>query len=154
MSFTHTEAQIRARTKTVTRRSGWLNLKPGDLVRPVRKCRGLRPGEKIVPLGTPLRIVDVRRERLERLTLEPEYGRLELQREGFGEAPHQQSPAEFVASFCATHRPLVPGSVVTRIEFEFTEEADHGQVRQEGRREGQERDARAQGRHATKRPVA
>jgi hypothetical protein len=143
MSFTHTEAQIRARTKTVTRRAGWLNLKPGDLVRPVRKCRGLRPGEKIVPLGAPLRIVDVRRERLDRLTLEPEYGCVELAREGFGEAPHLQSPAGFVASFCATHRPLGPDCVVTRIEFEFTEEADHGQVRQEGGPEGQARHARA-----------
>lgn len=45
MSFALTTDQILAGTKTVTRRLGWLRLQPGDHLRPVRKCMGLRPGE-------------------------------------------------------------------------------------------------------------
>lgn len=44
MSFTLTIEQMRARTKTVTRRKGWAFLKPGDLVWAVVKGMGLKPG--------------------------------------------------------------------------------------------------------------
>lgn len=50
MSFALTTAQIMEGTKTVTRRLGWLHAKPGQLLRPVRKGMGLRPGERIDPL--------------------------------------------------------------------------------------------------------
>ena len=63
MSFALTTEQIRARTKTVTRRLGWEFLKPGDLVQAVVKCQGLKKGEKVEPLAE-LRIVAVRRESL------------------------------------------------------------------------------------------
>lgn len=120
MSFSLTAELIVAGTKTVTRRLGWLKLKGGDLVRPVRRIRGLRRGEKLEPLRPPLRIVSVRRERLDRMLLDPDYGEAECIKEGFGDAARRLSPAGFVAEFCATHKPCTPASVVTRIEFAYT----------------------------------
>jgi len=108
MSVALTESQVRARTKTVTRRLGWLMLKPGDHLTLCRKVMGRRKGE---PLE---RIVDVEvlsagRERLDAITPE------EVLAEGF---PHL-SPAEFVAFFCASHKGCEPGSEVTRIEWRY-----------------------------------
>ena len=40
MSVSLTEQQVRARTKTVTRRVGWLMLKPGDRLTLCRKVMG------------------------------------------------------------------------------------------------------------------
>lgn len=64
ISFALTTSQIVAGTKDVTRRMGWQFLKVGDLLRPVRKCMGLRPGEKVEALRAPIRVIDVRREPL------------------------------------------------------------------------------------------
>ncbi len=122
MSFSLTEPQIRTRSKTVTRRGGWLRLKAGDLVRPVRKVRGLAPGEKVTAIGPPLRVRAVSQERLDRLIREREYGRREVILEGYGPGSEFATPEEFVAAFCASHRPLTPESIVTRIEFEYTGE--------------------------------
>lgn len=121
MSFSLTTDQIRAGTKTVTRRLGWLNLKPGELVSPVLKGMGLKPGEKIQRLRAPIRIVSVRRERLDRMTTEWDYGFEECANEGFADHPTRRFPFEFVAMFCATHKGCVPSTEVTRIEFEYTE---------------------------------
>ena len=55
MSFMHTADHIRNRTKTVTRRTGWRFLKPGDLVMACERTRGLKQGQ-IVRLA-PLRII-------------------------------------------------------------------------------------------------
>ena len=52
ISFMLTTEQIINRTKTVTRRNGWKNLKKGDLLCGARKCMGLRPGEKMERLST------------------------------------------------------------------------------------------------------
>lgn len=65
ISFALTEAQILDGSKLVTRRLGWTHAKVGDLLRPVRKCMGLRPGEKISPIRGPIRIVGMRRESIE-----------------------------------------------------------------------------------------
>lgn len=46
-----TTQQILDQSKDVTRRLGWLHLKAGDLIQPVKKCMGLKPGEKIEKLG-------------------------------------------------------------------------------------------------------
>jgi hypothetical protein len=54
ISFALTTAQVRARTKTVTRRVGWTFLKPGDLLQPVVKCRGLKKGERVEKIGGPI----------------------------------------------------------------------------------------------------
>lgn len=119
MSFALTTDQIRDGSKTVTRRLGWLNLKAGDMVQPVKKCMGIRPGEKIEPLRGPLRVVSVRREPLRQMLNNLKYGFDECKREGFGEHPVFQWPSEFVAMFCATHRGCTPETEVTRIEFEY-----------------------------------
>jgi hypothetical protein len=112
ISFSLTEPQIRSRTKTVTRRLGWATLKPGTLLQPVEKSRGLQRGEKVQPIGPPIRVVKVTREPLSALS-SPD----ECAREGFPEL----SPSEFVRMFCATHRGCTPQSQVTRIEFEFVD---------------------------------
>lgn len=112
-----TTGQIQDGTKTVTRRLGWLQLKPGDMLRPVRKCMGLKPGEKIEALREPVRVISPSREPLRRMTDDLEYGRAECIREGFPDL----TPAQFVAMFCASHKPCTPETIVTRIEFEYPE---------------------------------
>ncbi|HXR93558.1 MAG TPA: hypothetical protein VN750_25110 [Steroidobacteraceae bacterium] len=115
MSFALTTAQVIGGTKTVTRRMGWKNLKPGELIQPVRKCMGLKPGEKIEKLRGPIRIVSVRREALSHVMLVTLYGEAECEREGFPE----MKPSEFVEMFCRSHKGCRPGSMVTRIEFTY-----------------------------------
>lgn len=116
ISFQLTTAQIRARTKTVTRRMGWLDLKPGTLLQAVEKGQGLKKGEKAVKLAV-IRVVDARRESLGRMLVEPEYGAAECVLEGFPE----MEPAGFVAMFCDSHRDCTPIRSVTRIEFEYVD---------------------------------
>jgi len=47
MSFMLTKPQMRARTKTVTRRLGWWLLKPGEIIMAVEKSRGRKKGNKL-----------------------------------------------------------------------------------------------------------
>lgn len=119
MSFALTTNQIMEGTKTVTRRLGWINLQAGQQLRPVRKCMGLRPGERIEVLRDPLTVVDVRREPLRRMLDDLDYGFIECALEGFGEHPDYRFPSAFVAMFCATHRGCTPDTVVTRIAFAY-----------------------------------
>lgn len=119
MSFALTTAQIMDGTKTVTRRLGWLHARPGQQVRPVRKCMGLRPGEKLDVLRDPLIVVSVRREPLRAMTDDVEYGCRECDLEGFGAHPDYRWPSAFVAMFCATHKGCTPETTVTRIEFAY-----------------------------------
>lgn len=135
MSFMLTTEQVRKRTKTVTRRVGWTFLKPGDLIRAVEKCQGLKKGESMKALAV-LRVESVTRERLDRMESEAIYGQQECVAEGFP----QLSPMEFVSMFCATHTipdkrafglpkkkrqpfPMLPCDEVTRIEFSYVGEA-------------------------------
>lgn len=115
MSFSLTTEQMRNRTKTVTRRRGWEFLKPGDIVNACVKCMGLKPGEKIDRIGQ-IRIVDVRREKLDRMKQYAGYGACESAREGFP----KMSGKQFVAMFCR-HMGGTPDQMVTRIEFEHVE---------------------------------
>jgi hypothetical protein len=117
MSFAITTAQILEQSKDVTRRLGWEFLKVGDVLQPVKKCMGLRPGERIEKLGSPIRVVDLRRERLDRMAA-ISYGFEECRREGFPE----MSPAEFMTMFCATHKGCTPETVITRIEFSYRQD--------------------------------
>lgn len=105
MSFHLTERAFVTGLKTVTRRLGWLDAREGDRLMAVRKAMGLRKGEKQHPLG-PIRVVSVRRERLDTITAE------DVRREGF----EDMSPEEFVAFFCKANK-CEPGALVTRIEF-------------------------------------
>ncbi|MDM0054071.1 hypothetical protein [Variovorax fucosicus] len=85
MSFALTTGQILDDTKDVTRRLGWMFLKPGELVRPVKKCMGLRPGEKLDVLRDPIRVLHLRREPLRAMVDDLEYGFDEVRREGFAD---------------------------------------------------------------------
>jgi hypothetical protein len=109
MSFMLTTAQFKARTKTVTQRLGWWNLKPSDIVMGAEKCQGLKKGERIQTLG-PIRIVSTRKEPLYFIDQE------DCAKEGF---PYMQ-PSEFMSMFMAAHRGHVVGETfVNRIEFEY-----------------------------------
>jgi hypothetical protein len=101
MAFSKTLEQMRARTKDITRRDGWLDAEPGEVVTAIEQGMGLKRGERQVVIGS-IRIVSVRRERLGDITPP------DCVREGFPDL----SPAEFVAMY---GRPA--DHVVTRIEF-------------------------------------
>ena len=109
MSFALTTTQVRNQTKTVTRRLGWQFLKPGDLVQPVVKAQGLRNGEKLEKIGSPVRIVSIRREPLNAITLD------DCEREGF----KGNTETEFVSMFCR-EMDCAADAEVTRIEFTYT----------------------------------
>ncbi len=114
ISFSLTTNQIRKRTKTVTRRLGWLHIKNGDVLNACVKCMGLKPGEQIERLGQ-IRVVSVRREPLTSMWLEP-YGTIEAKDEGFPD----MTGAEFVLMFCR-HMNCDEAKEVTRIEFEYVD---------------------------------
>ncbi len=107
MSFMLTTPQMYARTKDVTRRIGWWNLKPGDVVMAVEKGRGLKKGEKVKRIY-PIRILSVTAQELATdLTV------YEVKREGFPEMTIRQ----FLDMFCASHK-CSYFAKVNRIEFE------------------------------------
>jgi hypothetical protein len=107
MSFSMTTEQIKARTKTVTRRLGWWFLKPGDRVRAVRKCMGLKKGEKIEPLAV-LEIVSVRKEDLASMTT------CECIKEGF-----PGMSAALFSAMLANHYGISDFEPINRIEFKY-----------------------------------
>lgn len=113
ISFALTTEQIIDRSKTVTRRTGWKDLKPGTLLSAVRKGMGLKKGENIERLCT-IRVVDVRREPLKKMLSDYAYGVGECIREGFP----LMLPGEFVGMFLGSHDCNVHEDV-TRIEFEY-----------------------------------
>lgn len=113
ISFSMTTPQFLDGSKDVTRRIGWHHLRAGDELCAVEKGMGLKKGEKIKRLGT-IRVVDVRKEPLDRMTYDPEYGGSECKREGFP----NMVPSEFIEFFCRGHRGAYPKKEVTRIEFE------------------------------------
>lgn len=113
MSFALTTAQIRRRQKTVTRRNGWTFAKVGDVVQPVIKSQGIPRGGHVETIGGPIRFVDVRRERLDAITIE------DVAREGF--------PNLTARAFIAIYLDANGGArdqIVTRIEFEYIVEPD------------------------------
>lgn len=118
ISFALTTKQFRERTKTVTRRLRWNNVKAGDILMGVEKAMGLKPGEKLVRLGT-IRVTDAKNEPLQRMIDDPEYGRIEAAKEGFP----KMTGAEFVAMFCR-HMKCDASFAPKRIEFEYIDTID------------------------------
>lgn len=114
ISFSLTTDQIRNRTKTVTRRTGWKQLVAGEVLNACVKCMGLKPGEKIERICQ-IRVVDVTQESLRSLVDDPDYGRPECDLEGFP----GMSGAEFVGMFCKSHKGCTVNTTVTRIEFTY-----------------------------------
>jgi len=105
-----TTAQVRARTKTVTRRLGWRNLKAGDVLNACVKCMGLKKGETPEKICQ-IRVVNVRREPLAKMFREENA----CAKEGFPE----WLTAEFINFFCKGHKPCFAETEITRIEFEY-----------------------------------
>jgi hypothetical protein len=116
ISFMLTTRQIIERTKTVTRRLGWRNVKVGERLQACVKCQGLKPGQKITRLAI-IEVTDVRRERLNTMLDFPRqflYAQGEPTREGF---PHLTAP-QFVAMFMREME-CPAETEVTRIEFKY-----------------------------------
>ena len=107
MSFAMTTEQVNNRTKDVTRRFGWLFLRPGDKVCAVEKSMGLQKGEKIKRLCM-IEIVSVRQEPLMAITQD------DVIREGFPD----WTPEQFVLMLVG-HYGVDPWEHVNRIEFKY-----------------------------------
>lgn len=111
MSFMLTTQQMYDEVKDVTRRIGWWNLKPGDVIMAVEKGMGLKKGQKVKKIY-PIRIISTRTEELAAgITA------YEVKREGFPE----MTPAQFVEMFCLSHK-CGTEVKVNRIEFERVKE--------------------------------
>lgn len=108
MSVALTTAQVRSREKTVTRRIGWLMIKPGDQLTLCPKVRGRRNGEALERIVT-VDVVSVRREPLDAIT------RDDVTAEGFP----GMTQREFIDFFCETHRGVTPQTEVTRVEWAY-----------------------------------
>ncbi|MCK5640641.1 MAG: hypothetical protein KAJ19_07585 [Gammaproteobacteria bacterium] len=113
MSFALTTEQVRNQTKTVTRRQGWANLKPGILLQPVVKGMGLKKGEKVEKIGGLIRVLSVRREMIWPISS------FDLVREGFPE----MSRDDFVRMYCTANKVLA-SDYCHRIEFEYVNEGN------------------------------
>lgn len=112
MSFAMTQPQIIDYSKTVTRRDGWLNLKPGEVFQGVKKAMGLKKGEKMEKIHM-LQCISNRRERLYKMIDDKEYGKAECILEGFP----RYEPIDFVNMYVAAKRGRHAGDEVSRIEF-------------------------------------
>jgi hypothetical protein len=133
ISFALTTDQVRNQTKTVTRRLGWAWLTPGVLLQPVVKGMGLKRGEKVERIGSPIRVVSVRREPLVALIQLVGYtfeqGQRDVILEGF---PHLDR-GQFVRMFMA-HNKCDSTDLITRIEFEYTQQLPHSNSHADNRR--------------------
>ena len=112
MSVTLTEDAVVERRKTVTRRTGWLFLKPGDTLTLCRKVMGRRKGDPLVRLAE-VEVVDVRREPLFHMTME------DCAREGFPD----WTPTQFL-DFFTFHMGGDIAQEVTRIEWRYLDGSD------------------------------
>lgn len=118
MSVAFTEAAVRERRKTVTRRKGWTFLKPGDRLTLCRKVMGRRNGEPLVRVAE-VEVVSVCREHLHNMTLDPTYGRKEVELEGC--AP--MSPEDFVYQYFEHKQGIPRNTEITRIEWRYVDGA-------------------------------
>lgn len=124
MSVNLTEAAVRERRKTVTRRLGWWEnkrghriLKVGDKLTLCPKVQGRRRGDIVEPLDriVEVTVIDIRRERLDAITRE------DVAREGWNVEPLGPGPAAvnlFTEFFCE-HMGCTPDTIVTRIEWAY-----------------------------------
>jgi len=114
ISFALTLRQFRDKSKTVTRRRGWNNLKANDILEGCEKVMGFKRGQKVVNLGL-IQVVSVRGEPLKALTDSPEYGQAECVLEGFPDF----TPLQFIEMFLATHKGCTQDEPINRIEFKY-----------------------------------
>lgn len=120
MSVAFTEAAVRERRKTVTRRKGWLMLKPGDRLTLCRKVMGRKKGEPLVRVAE-VEVVDVRREPLCAIAGDAtDIGAAELAREGFTDI----DATEFMRRYFIDAQGIGPMDEVTRIEWRYLDDAE------------------------------
>ena len=110
MSFSMTTEQVSRREKTVTRRLGWWDLKPGTVLQAVEKAQGLKKGEHVKPICV-IRVVSVGVQELYKIE---DLGQAEVDREGFPDL----TPTSFLAMFCKANH-CDGYQPVNRIEFEY-----------------------------------
>jgi hypothetical protein len=108
MAVSLTEQQVRDRTKTVTRRTGWRMLRVGDQITLCKKVMGRRRGEPLDRI-TDVEVTGIRRERLDAITPD------DVTAEGFP----GMTVGEFVAFFCGSHRGCTPETEITRIQWRY-----------------------------------
>ena len=113
MSVAFTEQAVVERRKTVTRRKGWLFLKPGDRLTLCRKVMGRKPGEPLVRL-VDVEVVSIRRERLSHVDVT---GELDL--EGFPDL----STTEFIETYFEPQG-IHALDLVTRIEWRYLDDQE------------------------------
>jgi len=111
MSVGLTEQAVVERRKTVTRRLGWLHLKPGDRLTLVRKSMGRKPGEPLVRLAE-VEVVSVRREPL--WIMEQD----DVAREGVPFLAREITAAEWVRWY-SERMGIERSDLVTRIEWRY-----------------------------------
>lgn len=80
----------------------------------------------IMAMRNPVQVVGIRREALCKMTDDIDYGLAECALEGFADHPSYRWPSEFVSMFCASHKGCIPETIITRIEFEYTQENGNG----------------------------
>lgn len=125
MSVAMTEQAVVERRKTVTRRKGWVFLKPGDRLTLCRKVQGRKPGEPLVRLAE-VEVVSARREPLCAVA-----GRYESDPDGYGDLLWPEviaegfpgmSPEEFMRRFFIDAQGIEVMDDVTRIEWRYLDE--------------------------------
>ncbi len=117
MSFSLTTEAYRSGQKIVTRRLGWKNLKPGEILMGVEKCQGLRKGEHVKRLH-PFRIISNEPEPLMDIVRYPaRHGSYMFSEEVVLEGFPGLTSREFVEMFCK-HNHCDQETIVQRIEFE------------------------------------
>lgn len=119
MSVAMTADAVIERRKTVTRRKGWLMLKPGDRLTLCRKVQGRKHGEPLERLAE-VEVVSVRRESLRALTDDVDYGLSETRLEGM--ADWARFPSYFVEHYFVRAQGMAPGDEVTRIEWRYLDQ--------------------------------
>lgn len=120
MSVAFTEAQVRARTKTVTRRAGWWTDRrgrrlviPGDTLTLVRKAMGRKPGEPLVRICD-VEVLTVRREPLHFVQYAGE-----LTAEGFPDLEDHPNGGTLFMDRYFVPQGISPSDVVTRIAWRY-----------------------------------
>lgn len=118
ISFNLTQAQVLDRTKTVTRRLGWNNLRVGERLLGVDRLRS-RDAKKLCVVE----VVDVRRERLDAITCADVIAEGVWMRDCSTHHPEPTWPCVycFIGRFCKAMK-CEPETEVTRIEFKYVDE--------------------------------
>lgn len=111
MAFSKSIQAMREFRKTVTRRYGWANVKPAQIVQAVEKGQGIPRGEHVVPIHE-IQLLTPRWERADLMITDQAYGEREVILEGFPEL----SPKEFVQMLCEMNKKR-PDELVHRLEF-------------------------------------